>query len=287
MTPVPFDFRKPPPGELGRQATGWLTAACRRAGASWARHLPFPATLALGHVEVVGAATALAALPEDALAVPLTAQDPADGTALLVFRRPVLLTLLAGLVGETPAALPGDRDATELELSLVGYLVRELFLDPLERAWPAPDPPQLNPGTPAPPRLAWAGEPADLILFATLDTTTPLGEYPAYVLLPRTGLGARLAAAQTRAPAPAPPPPAAHIEALVREMTVDLTVLLGTADLSMQQIDGLRTGDVVVLRQKVDQPLDGLLSGARKFRVWPGTIGAHAAVLIDAPAHDD
>ncbi|QJW94389.1 hypothetical protein [Frigoriglobus tundricola] len=44
---------------------------------------------------------------------------------------------------------------------------------------------------------------------------------------------------------------------------------------------------MVVLRQKVDQPLDGLLSGARKFRVWPGTVGERAAVLIDAPADED
>ena len=29
--PAPFDFRQPPPGELGRQASGWLSLAARRA----------------------------------------------------------------------------------------------------------------------------------------------------------------------------------------------------------------------------------------------------------------
>jgi flagellar motor switch protein FliM len=69
-------------------------------------------------------------------------------------------------------------------------------------------------------------------------------------------------------------------------MAVDLTVLLGTADLSMQDIGRLQAGDVVVLRQKVDEPLDGLLAGARKFRVWPGVVGDRAAVVIDAPAEE-
>ena len=77
------------------------------------------------------------------------------------------------------------------------------------------------------------------------------------------------------------------MEALVREMAVELTVLLGSAELSMRELAALRAGDVVVLHQKVDQPLDGLLAGTRKFRVWPGVIGDRAAVVIDAPAGVD
>jgi flagellar motor switch protein FliM len=285
MMPVAFDFRKPPPGELGRQANRWLTAACRRAAGPWSGLLPYAATLAVGNVEVVGAAAGLAALPDDAIAIPLVAEGD-DGTALLVFRRPFLLALLAGLVGETPTALSADRELTELELSLVGYLAREMFLDPIERGWPAAAPPRLTPGALAAPRMAWPGGSADLVLFATLDATTPFGEHPVYLIVPRAGLGTRLAAAEFRPEPPPPPVPSAHIEALVREMAVELTVLLGTADLTMSELGGLRAGDVVVLRQKVDQPLDGLLSGARKFRVWPGVVGERAAVVIDAPAEE-
>ncbi|MBN9118999.1 MAG: FliM/FliN family flagellar motor switch protein [Planctomycetes bacterium] len=285
MTPVAFDFRKPPPGELGRQANRWLTSACRRAADPWSRLLPYATALAVGNVEVVGAAAGLAALPDDAYAIPLTIEGE-EGTALLIFRRPFLLALLAGLVGETPAALPADRDPTELEASLVSYLVRELFLDPVEKAWPTPKPLRMTPGGLAVPRLAWTGGSADLVLFATLDTTTPFGEHPVYLIVSRDGLGAQLAAADVRPEPPPPPAPSAHIEALVREMAVELTVLLGTADLTMYELSTLRTGDVVVLRQKVDQPLDGLLAGARKFRVWPGVVGERAAVVIDAPADE-
>lgn len=284
MTPDPFDFRKPPPGEFGRRASAWLTAACRRTAGPWARVLPFPAALAVGHIEVVGAAAAFAALPEDAVGVPVSAG--AEPAALLVFRRPFLLALLSGVVGEAVANLPEDREATEVEASLVGYAVRELFLDPLERGWPAGDAPQLAAGALAAPRLAWTtggGELTDLALFATLDATAPFGQQPVYLVVPRDGPWAALAAAPDSAPR-APVAPVAHIEALVRQMPVELEVLLGSADVSMSELRALRTGDVLVLGQKVDEPLDGLLAGARKFRVWPGTVGAKAAVQVDAPA---
>ena len=59
MTGVAFDFRKPPPGELGRQAERWLAAACRRMAGPWARlrhvllpHLR-PTTIFLAVVVVV------------------------------------------------------------------------------------------------------------------------------------------------------------------------------------------------------------------------------------------
>jgi len=287
MTPDPFDFRKPPPGELGRRVSAWLTAACRRTIGPWARTLPFPAALGVGHIEVVGASAVFAALPEDAISVPVFAGVGAEPAALLVFRRPFLIALLSGVVGETVAALPEDRETTELETSLVGYATRELFLDPLERGWPGTPAPQLSSGALAPPRLAWTangGELTDLAVFATLDASAPFGQQPVYLVVPRGGPWAALAAPES---APRPPVvPAEQIEALVRQMPVELEVLLGTADVSMRELSALRAGDVLVLAQKVDEPLAGLLAGARKFRVWPGAVGSKAAVQVDAPAAD-
>ncbi len=92
---------------------------------SWSRALPYPAELSLGLVDVTNAGSVLDSFPEDATAIPLSTPNTADGNVLLVFSRPVLFALLAGLVGETPTALPADRDLTELELSLVGFLARE------------------------------------------------------------------------------------------------------------------------------------------------------------------
>jgi len=283
MTPAPFDFRKPPPGELGRQVVRWLTGACRSSARNWSRLLPYPAELELGPIEVVSATAGLEALSDDVIAIPLATANPEDGAPLLLFHRPVLLALLAGLVGETSTALPADREPTELEQSLLGYLVQELFIEGLEKAWPAADPPRIIAGTSGSPRKVWTGGGGDLLLFVQFNLTAPFGAHPVYLLVPRSGVWAKLGAAASRSKPPSAVP-TEHIQALVREMTVELTVLLGSAELSMQDLAGLHAGDVVILRQKVDQPLDGLLAGTRMFRVWPGVVGDRAAIVIDASA---
>jgi flagellar motor switch protein FliM len=283
MTTAAFDFRKPPPGELGRQAARWLAAVCKRTATSWPQSLPFAAELSLGPIEVVSASVGLDAFPDDAVAIPITTRDSADGTVLLVFSRPVLLTLLAGLVGETPTALPDDRDLTELELSLTDFLARELFLNAFEKAWPLPGAPSLTPAVPAPPRAAWAGGEGDLSLFAQFNVKLPVGDHQVHLLVPRTGVWAKLGAPTARAK-PAPAAPSEQIRALVGEMAVELTVVLGSAELTMRDLANLSAGDVVVLRQKVDRPLDGQLGGTTKYRVWPGVVGERVAVVIDAAA---
>ncbi|MDB5312203.1 MAG: flagellar motor switch protein FliM [Gemmataceae bacterium] len=285
MMPAAFDFRRPPPGDLERQAGGWLALACRRAAGVWARALAYPVEPLPGPVETVPAAVALQGLTDDTLGLMISPPDPADGTIILAVRRPLLLALLAGLLGETPAALPADRDPTDLEASLVGYLVRELVLDPLERGWPGADPIKLVAGPPGPPRAAQRGPGTDMVLLATLTVAAPFGDYPIHLIMSRTGRWDRLAQPAPRE-APADPGSRKQIETLVGEMTVDLAVVLGTADLTMADVARLKRGDVVVLRQKVTDPLDGLVAGARKFRVWPGAVGTRAAVAIHTPTDD-
>lgn len=282
MTPNPFDFRAPPPGDLERQVAGWLAQFGRRAGAAWGRLLCYPAELKPGSVDTVPAAAALRALPGDAISVLVTVPH---ATFLLAIRRPLLLGLLAGLLGETPDALPADRDPTDLEAPLVGYLFRELFLDPLERGWPGAEPLRTTAADAGSPQAGWRGPGSDMVLLATLAAVTPFGEHPVHLILTRTGPWEGLAN-PPRPPAVGEPSDRLRIEALVREMPVDLAVVLGTAELTMNDLARLQTGDVLVLRQKVSEPLDGLVSGERKFQVWPGAVGTRAAVQIHAPVTD-
>lgn len=285
MTAAAFDFRRPPPGDLERHLGGWVAASCRLASAAWPRLLPYPAELKPGPVEAVTAATAAGSFPDDAVGFPLTTPDPADGTGLLVLRRPLLLALLAGLLGETPAELPADRDPTELEASLIDYLARELFLVFLEKTWPGAESLRLTASKPGPPRAVRRGDTGDMVVLAALTAATPFGDHPVHLLLPRAGVWERLARG-TRPSIDAAAPNPEHITALVREMSVDLAVILGTAELTMSQVARLSAGDVVIFRQKVDEPLDGLVAGARKFRVWPGAVGNRTAIQVHAPATD-
>jgi hypothetical protein len=140
--------------------------------------------------------------------------------------------------------------------------VRELFVGPLQRSWPGAEPLELAAGSHGPPA---AGGPAGSSRTCSppLLITAPFGEHPVYLALTRSGRWERLAEAGL-APRVAAVPPE-QIEAVVRAMSVELAVVLGRADLSMHDLSSLTPGDVVVFDQKVNQPLDGLVSGSRKF----------------------
>ncbi|VTR96387.1 Flagellar motor switch protein FliM OS=Moorella thermoacetica (strain ATCC 39073) GN=Moth_0804 PE=4 SV=1: SpoA [Gemmata massiliana] len=283
MIPAEFDFRKPPLGQIERNVSAWLTSACRWATEAASGTLPYPATFQFAGLETPTATASIHALPEGAVGIVLATPDIiGTGAALLAFPNPLFLALLSGLVGEAPAELPVGREATPLELSLVPHLVRELFINPLTKSWPARVPPALNVSAPSIPSAVWrAGN--ERVMVATVTITGPFGTHPVYLMLARTGPWEDLGAAPVEQVAPVP---REVIETLVREMNVEMTVVLGKADLTMHDVTSLVPGDVVVFDQKVTQPLEGLVSGTRKFRVWPGVVGDRAAVVVDTITGD-
>jgi flagellar motor switch protein FliM len=280
----PFDFRKPPPGELDRQTAGWLNEACYRATVAWAKQIPYSAELQSKGVASVTAGDGLNALPADAIGFPVKAASIIDDSFLIAISRPLVIALLSGLMGEKVASLPSDRSLTSLENSLCSYMIRELFLAPLESAWPLPDPVKLSVTTVGggAPRTLWRVAAADPSLLATLHVLTQFGEHPCYLLLPRSQLWTRLA---DPPPAKASPHKAVereHIESLVHEMAVEVGVTLGTAEMSLFDLARLQAGDLLILKQKVSEPLQASVGGSPKFRVWPGAVGSHQAVQVHA-----
>ncbi|MBP3960899.1 FliM/FliN family flagellar motor switch protein [Gemmata sp. G18] len=281
--PAEFDFRKPPPGQIERNVSAWLASACRWATEAAAGALPYPVTFQFAGLDTPTATASILALPEGAVGIQLAAPDViGTGAALLVFPNPLFLALLSGLVGEAPAELPVGREPTPLELSLVPHLVRELFISPLTKSWPTSAPPKFSVGAPSLPSAVWrAGN--ERVMVGTLTASAPFGDHPVYLFLARTGPWEELGAAPVEQVAPVP---REVIESLVREMNVEMTVVLGKADLTMHDVTSLTPGDLVVFDQKVTQPLDGLVSGARKFRVWPGVVGDRTAVVVDTITGD-
>jgi flagellar motor switch protein FliM len=280
----PFNFRKPPPGELDRQTAGWLNEACYRVNATWAKLIPFQTEMVSKGVASLTSGDGLNALPTDAVGFPIIASSNVDDGFLLVISRPLLIALLSGLMGERVAQLPGDRTLSVLESELCTYLIRELFLVPFEAAWPLPDPLSLKSQPFGAPRTVWRVAAADPALLATLNILTPFGEHTFNLLLPRSQLWSRLAE---------PPPPKAstmkpvereHIESLVHEMAVELQVMLGSADLTLYDLAKLQVGDLLVLKQKVSEPLEANVGGVNKFHVWPGAVGSHQAIQVQMAA---
>ena len=277
-----FDFRAPPPGDLIRRLTSWLADACRRTVVPWGQLLPFPATCALGTVAAATAGTAVANLPAESVGYRLIPEGDPSAAFLLAVPRPLILALLAGLMSEVPTALPADRDLTSVEIALSEFMLKELFLTPLAAAWPLPEPLKLAAVGPNTLAAVWRMPPAAPVIVAPLAVTGGFGEVAGALIFPRAERFDQLAAL----PAPAETAVASgsrvHIESLVMEMAVDLAVVLGTADVTLNEMARMKPGDVLILRQKVTEPLAAEVGGTTKFRVWPGAVGSRSAVQIQA-----
>ncbi|GIW85072.1 MAG: FliM/FliN family flagellar motor switch protein [Thermogemmata sp.] len=285
-TPQPLDFRHPPPGALERQFGQWIQQALRRFAHQSSRLLPFSLSLELASVETGTLAHLTAAVPDEAACFPLTTDDPNDGALWLVLPRSVQLTLLMGLLGEIPDKWPEDREATDLEAALVDYLLRELFLTPLEQSWPDA-PLSLTAGTSQTLRAVLRRHEAELALCAAIQITAPWGQQTFWLCAPRQGRWEQLGTSQPSVPA-TPPSAAwrAQLELLVQNLPVELSVILGQVETTMQRLAELKVGDVLVLEQSVHRPLQTWVGGVPKFRAWPGRRGARTAILIDALGSD-
>ena len=195
--------------------------------------------------------------------------------------RQLLLALIGGTLGESFDALPSDRDLSSVEDSVVNFLIQQLFLDLLNATWPVPERMTLSIAARGAPKVVCNLPVNELIVAATITLTGPFGPQPLFMFLPRKGILERLIRPTIEAAAIS----AADrklIELLVREMPVDISVILGSAQVSLTQLAALRTGDVVVLGQKVTDPLKAKVGGSDKFEVWPGVVGRRQAVQIDS-----
>jgi flagellar motor switch protein FliM len=89
-------------------------------------------------------------------------------------------------------------------------------------------------------------------------------------------------------PAPQLTKPHPAIPRIMRDVPVSLKVELGRTHLLMSELTSLELGDVVILEQSVNRPLNIFIGDTVKFRGRPGRIGSRRCleiqhVLEDAP----
>jgi flagellar motor switch protein FliM len=282
MNVTPFDFRQPPAGAIEVQVADWLAEVCAAAPKQWPRVLPLAAVPRVGKVESVTVAAALGRLSEETIGLRLAFEGSPDGECLLVLPRPLLLAFVASALGESVTALPADRPLTPVEDALGEYLIRALLLNLLQDTWPAPPGLRLSVAGRGVPRKICPLPPNDVVLSATLDVDGPFGLQPVELLLPRSG-PVRLLLRRDPAGADNRATDRSQIEALVHEMPAELSVVLGTAEVPLSRLAGLAEGDLLILGQRVTDPLTAKVAEADKFRVWPGRVGRRQAVRVESP----
>jgi flagellar motor switch protein FliM len=284
MSVEAYDFRKPArlAGGLEQRLSAWLEAACALAPAQWALHLPVSLDVAFRKAETLRPADGFTQFPETTVAYTVNA-NAGDGVTLALLPRPFALALVGAALGGAAEEAPENRELTSVEESVCEYLIQKLLLAPLQDAWPGVHPIQLSLGT-REPATRWGRlfAPDDNLIACEFAVAGPFGEQPWYWVLPNKGLPKQLidpGGVGAAAPQAAPDP---HLQALVGGLPVEVVATLGTAELTLSQLAGLKAGDVVLLKQRVSDPLSAAVAGRSRFRVWPGRSGSRQAFRIDS-----
>jgi flagellar motor switch protein FliM len=276
-----YDFRKPGrlTSDLEQRLASWLRSALALLPAKWAKHLPLPVTISLAEIQTAGPNEALALLP-DAVVCHCLGLGDAPVHSLLAFPRNVSLALLAGVMGDSPTEFPQDRVLTPVEDSLWNFLLQQL-LQVLEESWPSDEPmPLAVKSAVAQPKRCKILPSDTTVLVLVFVIGGPFGESKWFWLVPQQDLMERL----TRSSQDVEKRPTVRptLESLVGEMAVEFSVRLGATELPVSQLTRLRAGDVVILDQRVSEPLEACIAGQTRFHVWPGRVGPRRAFQIDS-----
>jgi flagellar motor switch protein FliM len=284
MTVQAYNFKRPgrlPPEAEGRLAA-WLRAAGSLAVTRWAKQAPFALEIRLQGMEPAYSKDALAAYDETDVGYQVLGPRGA-WNSLLALPRPLVLALEAGLMGETPAQLPADHELTVVEESLCEYLLQEIFVRPLQETWPEPEGITLQLG-PKEPNLRWSRLFASSVplVECRFALKGPFGEQTWNWLLPQSAV---LPEGKTHPGADEPTldedSRRARLEGLVLEMPVEIAVTLGAVHVPLTDLGKLQVGDVLVLDQRVCDPVAVSVGGGPMVLGWPGRVGDLQALQIE------
>ena len=273
------DFRKPVrvPEDVGRMLSQWQQAA-REA-----------IEIRFGHCS----ATGLKILVEPA--EPITGAELREETgtllvyrvdvgekaepSLLIVERPLLLALVTETLGAAQEELPEDRPLTNIEQTTADFLMQELraCLDtnqPLEKRW----------------SLKFQG----LTNLKELHLEFPVGMYNVSagyrVEFPYGGGLIRWIIPQNLSLAMVADFPTGFqsnsqatddLKKSVLHSPAELSVRLGECRMPLDKLQALAPGDVIVLNQRIDEPLQAKLGGQVMFAGWSARNGKYQVYQID------
>lgn len=282
MTVEAFNFRKP--GRLGsdleQRLGGWLRTGCVRAPDRLAKVMPYRPDMAFQGIEIVLPSDGLARLPDASVGYRV-ALGGDEMLTLLVFPRLLALAFVGAMLGDPGSESPNDRELTVVEESLCEYVVQSLLLPVLQETWPGLEPlPIVVRQREANPKWTRLFPPDKNLVVCTFKVQAPFGEQTWHWLMPQKGLLERIARPETGEEQAEETAARPRLEAVVCDLPAEVTVTLGTVELPLSYLAELRAGDLVILNQRVTEPLVATVAGQRKFRVWPGRVGSRQAFQV-------
>ena len=218
---------------------------------------------------------------------------PLERNAMLEFSPQVAFWFVERMMGGRGGEFTKNRELTDIEQSLLMRIV-ELICASLAEAWqkviklePSADMMETNPQM-----FLQANLPGDMVILMTFEIA--LGESTGTIglCLPHSVLEPVMSRLTTQSwlsedRKAQDEVTKANIESRLTNVSVCLSALLGTAEVTARDILDLKVGDVVTLHERVDTELPVLVEGKLKFYGKPGVWGPCRAVKITRLASEE
>jgi flagellar motor switch protein FliM len=282
MTITLHNFAKPArlAGDWKQRLSSWFQAAFMLAGKAWSREIAGALEAHVVDIETVRAADVLAEFGDRSAGYRILVAGNRLPT-LLLLPRPLLLTVIDGLLGATVDTLVADRELTAVEQSVAEYFLQTLWLTAFKDSWPCAAQviwqfPRAEPN----PGCSRLFAPDELVAAFRCELRGPFGVQECVWLFQKKGL-AEVMGWGDGDPILAEPH-GSRIEMLVHQLPLDVVVVLGDVEVCISQLSQLQVGDVILLNQRTNEPLTALVGDEPKFRGWAGRAGFSTAFRIDS-----
>jgi flagellar motor switch protein FliM len=277
-----YDFHKPCTLADGveQRLSDWQRAICPMVVDVWRNYVPYDVEMTFVDQRSFSMSEATGRLSFPSVAYRIKISGIGSPT-LFVVPRPVMLALVTSILGDVNETLPDDRELTDIENSLSELLFQELT-SAISAAWPEqrPIPCRLD-GVESRPDRSRLLPPSDNVLMLRFQIGGSFGKQDSFWVLPQVQTE-ELLSDDGEQKQKSSDKSRILLEMRAREIPVDLTVRLGDATISVADLAHLNAGDVVVLDQKITDPLVAEVSGQVVFRGRPGRSGPRQAFQIEA-----
>lgn len=276
-----FDFRRGSglPANVEQRMLEWARALCAIAPENWGKYLHAIPQVEYRSQRLDSLLAARMEFPETSVGYCCELSDNGPRT-LFVLSRPLTLALVHDVLGERLEALPEDRELTAVEQSFCDLLLEELC-QAVGEAWPEQQPLTCRLAARGPkPRRTRLFPPTEQVLLLRFAVSGPFGQQDMWWLLPRAATEQFVA---VRAPVERVrgAPSQTLLEQRTLELPAQLVVHLGESQLDVAALAELRVGDVVILNQRITEPLTASVAGCPKFLGWPGRVGVRQAFQVE------
>jgi flagellar motor switch protein FliM len=275
-----FDFRRPSglPAIIEQRLLDWQRGLGSVAPENWAQYVRSPLTLEHRGQDSMTMIEARQRMPLTAVGYRFVFEDEGLVT-MFVCARPLVLALIHDVLGESGSALPADRELTAVESSLSDLLFDDLA-QAVTEAWPEYPPAVCrNAGVEAKPQRTRLFRLGDKMVLSRFTLTGPFGSQDLFWFLPQQRIE-EFIAARCSPDEPRSNQARQELEGRAREIPAELVVRLGEASLDVSDLAKLRVGDVIILNQRITDPLVACVAGEPKFTGWPGRVGSRQAFQV-------